>query len=124
MNESGKIMRLYKKNIFIFKVFLTVTLIMCPHMRDVVNCKELHKDMSAGPGDAAQEHVLVSQLEEGNATKKKTGSSSKRKEADSEVKTNTENNEKSSKPESKPLKRFEPSEKIKPDQAVDFPWDI
>ena len=124
MNGPGKIMCLRKKNIFILKAFWTVALIMCPHMGGVADCRELHTEVSAGPGDAAQEHVMISQLEEGKPTKKKTGSFSERKESDSETRTDPENNDKSSKSEREPLKRFEPSEKIEPDQAVDFPWDI
>lgn len=117
-------MPLHRKNILIFKAFLIVALIMCPHMGEVVDCKEFRMDIPAGPGTVTQEHVMVSQHEDDKPIEKKTGSSSERKESDSETETNPENNEKSSGSKREPLKRFVPSEKIEPDQAVDFPWDI
>jgi len=122
-------MHLHKKNILIFNAFLIMALIMalimCPHMGDVVVCKGLYKEATAGPGTVVtQEHVIVSQLEEDEPVEKKTGSSSERRESDSETETNSEDNDISSGSEREPLRRFVPSEKIKPDQAVDFPWDI
>ena len=89
-----------------------------------MDCKELHAEMLSGPGAATQQHIMVSQLEEDKPIEKKTGSSSEHKESDSETETNPENNDKSSGSKGEPLKRFVPSEKIEPDQAVDFPWDI
>ena len=117
-------MPLYKKNILIFRAFLIVASIMCAHMGELVDCMELHKEVTPGSGAITQEHVMVSQLEEGKPTKKKTGSSSERKGSDSEPETNPEDKDVSSGSEREPLKRFVPSEKIEPDQAVDFPWDI
>ena len=124
MNGPAKIMPLHKKNIFIFQAFLAVALSMCPHMGDLVACKELHKEVPAVVGAVIPEHVMVSQLEEDEPTEKRTGSSSGRKESESETETNPENNHVPSGSEREPLKRFVPSEKIEPDQAVDFPWDI
>jgi hypothetical protein len=124
INGRTKIMPLHKKNILIFKAFLIVVLSMCLHMGDVVDCKELHKEVPPGPGTVTQEHMMVSQLEEGKPAEKKTPSSSERRDSDSETETNPEDNDVSSGSEREPLKRFVPSEKIAPDQAVDFPWDI
>jgi len=117
-------MPLHKKNILIFKAFLIVALSMCPHMGDVVDCKELHKEVPPGTGTVTQEHVMVSQLEEDKPADPPPRSSSERRDSDSETETNSEDKDVSSGSEREPLKRFVPSEKIKPDQAVDFPWDI
>ncbi|MBW1895462.1 MAG: hypothetical protein JRI47_00235 [Deltaproteobacteria bacterium] len=43
---------------------------------------------------------------------------------ESGTKTEPKKNESSSGPKSKPLKRFVPSEKIRAEQGVDFPYDI
>ena len=109
---------------FILKVSLAVALISGLYMGDTEERKDLHAAVTAVLGDEAQEHLMISQLEEGKATKKKTVRSSEHKEVDSETKTTSGDKDKSSKSESKRLKRFEPSEKIEPEQAVDFPWDI
>ena len=124
MNRLAKMMPLRKKNLFIFKVFLTLALSMCPHMGDILDCKELQREVPAGSGPVTQKRVMVSQNEEDKPVEKKTGSSSERRESESETEANPENNDKPSGSKRKPLKHFVPSEKIEPDQAVDFPWDI
>jgi hypothetical protein len=64
--------------------------------------------------------VIVAQNETQTATNDKDESSPEVKERE----INTDEKKESAGAEEKPLKDFQPSEKIEADQAVDFPYDI
>ena len=119
-----KIVPLYKKNPFIIKLFVTLVLSMILHMGDLPASKVLHGEVPEGPGAVNLEHLMVSQYEKDKSTEKTAGRSAEEKESDSKTETDPEKDDVPSGSEREPLKRFEPSEKIEADQAVDFPWDI
>jgi len=64
--------------------------------------------------------VIVAQNETQTATNDKNAPSSESKEPESK----TDEKKESSGVKKKPLKDFQPSEKIEAEQAVDFPYDI
>jgi hypothetical protein len=64
--------------------------------------------------------LIVAQNEAPTATDEKNASSPASKEPESEADENKE----STSAEEKPLKDFQPSERIEAEQAVDFPYDI
>ena len=64
--------------------------------------------------------LIVAQNETTPATSEKNGSSPISKEPESE----TDEKKESAGVKEKPLKDFQPSEKIEAEQAVDFPYDI
>lgn len=64
--------------------------------------------------------VIVAQNETQDGGKDKNEASSEKKEAES----SSDENQKSSEVKKRPLKEFQPSERIEAEQAVDFPYDI
>jgi len=64
--------------------------------------------------------LIVAQNEAPTATDEKNASSPASKESESEA----EEKKESTSAEEKPLKDFQPSERIEAEQAVDFPYDI
>ncbi len=65
-------------------------------------------------------------LADSHRTEEQTGKTTTSDHGAAEKKTATDNKNKAKKEDSKtkPLKSFEPTEKVKADQAVDFPYDI
>ena len=64
--------------------------------------------------------ILIAQSEEQTASDEKNPPST----GDKEPESGTDKNKESDDAKEKPLKKFQPSEKIEAEQAVDFPYDI
>jgi hypothetical protein len=75
-------------------------------------------DVQAEPSNSYR--VTVAQNETKTATNEKKASSSTSKEPESK----TDEKKESTSVKRKPLKDFQPSERIEAEQAVDFPYDI
>jgi cytoskeletal protein RodZ len=80
---------------------------------------------SRNGADVRQNNFLVAENSR-NDEEKKSSDSTPRREPDTqnETKTETETQTPDQKGKTDPLKSYQPSEKVKADQVVDFPYDI
>ncbi len=125
MNELMKTIPLHKSLILIFVALLTMGLTVCLGTGNTAVLAGPRKQAPTFPCVGIRNALVFAQNRENKVSEReKNGSSPERIESDSKTGTKPKKNDLPSVPESKPLKSFVPSEKIRADQAVDFPYDI
>ena len=116
---------LHKSQLLVFSALLTVGLTVSTAMGSATVLANPRKQAQACPRITIRNALVFAQNEENKVSEKdKSDSSAERIESDSRTEPKARKNDLPSGSESKPLKRFVPSEKIEANQAVDFPYDI